>query len=104
MPDCVASVFRLSNARGYSVPPLNVDYHEKDTGAQWRLTCGGTRAYVVRIGEGLTDNINEQAEDSHFMIQRITSSLLLGRAGLFQAEAAGRLFFPGLPKIGRAHV
>lgn len=97
MPDCVASIFRLSNARGYRVPALNVDYQEENTGIQWRLTCGGTRGYTVRVGDGVYNDLNEEAADSHFMIKRITSSLLLGRAGLFQAEAVGRILFRSLP-------
>jgi len=91
MTDLAISVFRLSNRRGYSVPTMNIDYTELETGLEWRLTCGGSRAYVVRIGATLDRDFDVQAADSHFMIHRITSSLLLGGVGLFQAEATGRL-------------
>lgn len=93
MTDFAISVFRLSCSRGYSVPEMNIGYLEKDTGVQWHITCGGTRAYLVRSGNKLDENIDTQAADSHFMIRRVTSSLLLGGVGLFQAEAMGRLLF-----------
>jgi len=93
MTDFAVNVFRLANQRGYLVPPLNIYYAEQDTGLQWRLTCGGTRAYLVRFGQSLDEDLDEQAADSHFMVQRITSSLLLGGVGLFQAEAMGRVIF-----------
>ncbi len=93
MTDFAVSVFRLTNQRGYSVPPLNIGYLEESTGLEWRLTCGGSRAYAVRFGLKLDEDPNLQAEDSHFMVRRITSALLVAGAGLFQAEAVGRIFF-----------
>lgn len=93
MTDFALNVFRLTSQRGYSVPELNIEYVEQETGLRWVLTCGGTRAYLVRMGEQLSESIEEQAADSHFMVRRITSSLLLGGAGLFQAEAMGRIIF-----------
>jgi hypothetical protein len=46
--DFAISVFLLKNRRGYSLPAFNFGYLEKETGTEWRLTCGGTRAYMVR--------------------------------------------------------
>ncbi|GAG97761.1 unnamed protein product, partial [marine sediment metagenome] len=51
---------------------------------------------LVRFGNSIEDCQVEQAADSHFMIRRITSSLLIGGAGLFQAEAMGRILFKGV--------
>lgn len=96
MTDFAINVFRLVNSRGYSVPALNISYIEIDTGAEWRMTCGGSRAYLVRFGASLDHSFNAQSADSHFMVRRITSSLLLGGVGLFQAEAMGRLLFEGI--------
>ena len=96
MTDFAISVFKLANQRGYMVPELNVIYIESDTGLEWRMTCGGTRAYIVRFGDSLEETWNMQAADSHFMARRITGSLLLAGAGLFQPEAMGRLFFKGV--------
>lgn len=93
MTDFAISIFKLTSARGYSVPQMNIGYLEKTTGLQWQMTCGGTRAYLVRFGNSLEDNLDVQAADSHFMIRRITSSLLLGGIGLFQSEAMGRMIF-----------
>jgi len=93
MTDFAINVFRLTNQRGYTVPPLNIGYIESDTGLEWRMTCGGTRAYLVRFGESLAGTWKTQSADSHFMIRRITNSLLLAGVGLFQPEAMGRLFF-----------
>lgn len=93
MTDFAISVFRLFNAKGYSVPQLNIGYIERGTGLEWQIVCGGSRAYLVRHGNNLVDDLDEQAADSHFMIHRVTSSLLLSGLGLFQAEAMGRLIF-----------
>jgi hypothetical protein len=93
MTDFAISIFRLFNAKGYSIPQMNIGYIERETGLEWRITCGGSRAYLVRFGNQLEDNLDEQAADSHFMIRRVTSSLLLSGLGLFQAEAMGRLIF-----------
>lgn len=91
MTDIAISVFSVSNRRGYFLPSLNIHYQEVD-GPQWTVAAGGTRAYVVRFGNPLKDDPEEQSADSHFMIRRLTSSLLLGGLGLFQAETSGRLF------------
>jgi hypothetical protein len=96
MSDFAINVFKLFNQRGYIVPTINVIYLESGTGLEWRMTCGGTRAYLVRFGNSLQSCLAEQAADSHFMIRRITSSLLIGGVGLFQAEAMGRLLFKGV--------
>jgi len=91
--DFVVSVFQLINRRGYFVPAFNFGYGEKDTGAEWRITCGGTRAYMVRFATPLDRNMDEQAADSHFMVRRVTSSLLMSGFGLFQALPVGRVLF-----------
>ena len=96
MTEFAINVFRLVSQRGYAVPSLNVTYIERGTGLEWRMTCGGTRAYLVRFGDSLERTWDTQSADSHFMIRRITSSLLLGGAGLFQAESMGRLLFRGV--------
>lgn len=79
--------------RGYSLPSFNFGYIEKDTGTEWRLTCGGTRAYMVRHATPLNRDMDDQAADSHFMIRRVTAALLMSGFGLFQAESAGRVLF-----------
>ena len=96
MSDFVVSIFKLDNDSGYRVPKLGILYREADTGNQWHINCGGTRAYLVRIGENLIDTINEQAADSHFMISRVISALFLAGAGLYTTEVTGRLFIHNL--------
>jgi hypothetical protein len=91
MTDIAISVFSVSNRRGYFLPALNVHYQETD-GPHWTIVTGGTRAYVVRFGTPLIDDPEEQSADSHFMMRRVTSALLLGGVGLFHAETSGRLF------------
>jgi hypothetical protein len=91
MTDIAISVFGVSNHRAYLLPGLNIQYREHQ-GPEWTVATGGTRAYVVRFGRRLRDDEDEQAADSHFMVRRLTSSLLLGGAGLFQAKVSGRLF------------
>jgi hypothetical protein len=90
--DIAISVFKLSNRRGFFVPGVNIRYAEQESNISWHSMCGGTRAYIVRFGSPLLDDPEEQSADSHFMVRRITSSLVLGGAGLFQPEACGRLF------------
>ena len=101
MSDLVLSVFQLSNARFCAVPKMDFEYVEKDTGTSWHITAGGTRAYLLRHGEGLvkldSEAIGEQNADSHFMMSRALSALLLGGQGLFQSSAVGRVFFTALP-------
>lgn len=93
MPDVVVSIFKLKNDRGYFAPNFAPRYIERDTGQEWIITCGGSRAYFIRIGGELTKDFNEQSADSHFMLKRVTTSMLLGGCGLFKAEATGRLIF-----------
>jgi hypothetical protein len=95
LSESVITVFRLTNARGYRAPMLQVQYDEKDSHIHWFLISGGTRAYAVRFGDLDVDS-PEQAADSHFMMRRVTTALLLGGAGLFQSTAVGRLTFKGL--------
>jgi hypothetical protein len=90
MPDVTVSVFRLNNARGKFVPHLGFEYKERNTGRDWSINCGGTRAYLVRFGDS---EPKEEAADSHFMVSRVSTSLLFTGAGLFQPEAVGRLIF-----------
>lgn len=91
--DIAISIFKLSNRRGIFVPGVNIQYSERDSNIVWNLVCGGTRAYIVRFGSPLLDDPEVQSADSHFMVRRVTSALVMGGAGLFQPEACGRLFF-----------
>lgn len=91
MVDFALNIFRLTNRRGFFVPKLDVRYAEKGTDVEWHINAGGGRAYLVRVGAKLSDDLDEQAADSHFMIKRLVCALLLARGGLFQPEAAGRL-------------
>ena len=91
--DFCISVFRLTNRRGYALPAFNFGYTEKDTGTEWRLTCGGTRAYMVRHATPLNRDMDEQAADSHFMVRRVTAALMMSGFGLVQAESVGRVLF-----------
>jgi hypothetical protein len=74
---------------------LQVQYDEKDSHIHWYLISGGTRGYTARFGDLDVDS-PDQAADSHFMMRRVTTALLLGGAGLFQSSAVGRLSFKGL--------
>lgn len=94
--DIAATVFRFSNRRGFSVPPLKVIYEENDTKEIWQINCGGTRGYFLRSGEAIDRSMDIQAADSHFMVQRITAALLISGFGLFEADATGRLLFTGI--------
>ena len=93
MPDIVASIFRLKNERGYFVPRFEARYIERNTGQEWIINCGGTRAYFIRVGEQLEENVKAQSADSHFMANRITRSLFISGCGFFKAEAQGRIIF-----------
>jgi len=92
MPSLVASIFRLENDKGYLSPKIDIQYMEKDTGVQWTINCGGTRVYLIRFGQNLDADLNDQSADSHFMVNRIITSLFLSGCGLFRAKAMGRLF------------
>jgi hypothetical protein len=74
---------------------LQVQCDEKDSHVHWYLICGGSRGYTARFGDLDVDS-PEQAADSHFMMRRVTTALLLGGAGLFQSSAVGRLTFKRL--------
>lgn len=99
MSDIVVNVFHLSNNRGYTVPPLNFTYEERSTGHEWRVTCGGTRGYFVRIGDKLDSELYEQAADSHFMADRIVCALLLGQAGSLVPRRWGEYSYKELVEI-----
>jgi hypothetical protein len=94
--DLVASVFRLTNARFFMAPKVEFRYDEPKTGVRWHITAGGSRAYMLRFGRAVAArdaaSVGEQSIDSHLMMSRMQSSLLLGGKGLFQAEAVGRIF------------
>lgn len=91
MPDIVVSVFKFENNKGYFVPRIEFGYLEKDTGVQWTINCGGTRGYFIRFGHNLNKSFDEQAADSHFMANRVTTALFLSGSGLFQAKSMGRV-------------
>lgn len=96
MLELVASVFRLSSPRLTIAPKTVYQYQESDTGVQWHVSAGGSRAYFARFGEGVAgadaDSIGRQNADSQFMVSRLLSAFLLGGHGLFHAEAMGRFF------------
>lgn len=96
MIDLVASVFRLHNGRFLSAPRLDFGYGERGSDVVWNINAGGSRAYLMRFGSNLSsmdpDSQEHQNADSHFMMNRVLCALLLGGKGLFQAEAAGRIF------------
>lgn len=81
-------------------PKINFTYLEEKSGNHWHISAGGTRAYLLRFGEGIASMnptlMDEQGADSHFMISRVQSALLLGGKELFQAEAVGRIFFESI--------
>lgn len=93
MPDVVTSIFRLENDRGFFIPEFDINYVEEDSGIQWIINCGGTRAYLVRIGPELGIDFEAECADSHFMVNRVVTSLFLGGVGLFRAKAMGRILF-----------
>jgi len=100
MSDLVVSVFRMHNGRFLMAPKSNFTYLEEESGNHWHISAGGTRAYLLRFGEGIAlmdpKLMDEQGADSHFMISRVQCALLLGGKGLFQAEAVGRIFFQSI--------
>jgi hypothetical protein len=93
MPDVVTSIFRVENDRGLFIPKFDILYVERDTGIQWFINCGGTRAYLIRIGSELGSDFEDECADSHFMVNRVVTSLFLGGLGLFRAKAMGRILF-----------
>lgn len=90
MTDLVISVFRLTCKRLSPVPHVSVGYRERQSGDEWHVLAGGSRAYAVRISDALSEDHGDQSADSHFIIRRLTATLLMGGAGLYQAEATGR--------------
>ena len=97
MPDLVISIFKLENEKGLIVPSIFLKYIEKDTNIEWTINCGGTRVYFIRFGVGLLKNIDDQAPDSHFMANRITTTLFISGCGLFRANAMGRVLIENIP-------
>ena len=51
----------------------------------------------MRFGVGLLKHIDDQAADSHFMANRITTSLFISGCGLFRANAMGRVLIENIP-------
>lgn len=96
MTDIVASVFELKNDRGLFVPLLDMQYTEKDKDIKWFINCGVTRAYLIRIGSDLGSDIDAECADSHFMVNRVVTSLFMSGLGLFEARAMGRIFFENI--------
>lgn len=88
----VCSVFELVNRCGYFAPGFNIQYDEKNTGNSNFITGGGTRLYISRVGENLDQSSDAQAADSHFLMDRVISSLFISGAGLFWARPKGRIF------------
>ena len=87
----VISIFEMLNHLGYFVPEIHLQYDERDTGLTWFIECGGTRAYVARAGETSRLLPDQQPADSHFMINRIQSALVMSSAGLFVPQLKGRV-------------
>ena len=96
MTDLVVSLFQLTNARYRMVPKLGFRYDERDTGSQWDISAGGSRAYTLRLGKNIaaveSNSIDHQNADSTFMVNRVQYALLLSGYGLFDAQAVGRVF------------
>ena len=88
----VCSVFEITSKAGYFAPGFNIRYDEKDTDNSTFITGGGTRVYVSRVGSNLDQSADSQAADSHFMMDRVISGLLISGAGLFWATPKGRIF------------
>ena len=52
--------------------------------------------YLVRHATPLLADMEEQAADSHFMVDRLKFAFLFGGAGLFCSKSVGRLIFRGV--------
>lgn len=97
MTDFVLTTAQLISNRGYGCPRLNINYIEKGTDAQWFITAGGTRCYLVKTShKTIEGDVEDNAADSHFMARRLTTALLYGGAGLFNAQMVGRQLFRGV--------
>lgn len=96
MKNMVASIFSLHGARFNPVPRIVFQYQETHANRSWHVIAGGSRGYTLRFGDGLVERdsrvIADQNADSHFMIGRVLSALLLGGEGLFRSEPVGRIF------------
>jgi hypothetical protein len=95
----VVSVLEMVSRLGYTVPSFNVRYDEIDTRKSWLITCGGSRCYLSRVVPAERPDLDEEAADSHFMINRVIAALLISGAGLFNAQVKGRLIFYGADPI-----
>jgi hypothetical protein len=89
----VVTIFEMENRLGYYVPRINFHFEEADTGISWLINAGGTRCYVARGGRFKTLDWEDQAADSHFMVGRVVSALIMASAGLFTPDVKGRLIF-----------
>jgi hypothetical protein len=87
----IISVFEMINYLGYFLPEIDIQWDEKDTRLTTFIKCGGTRAYIARVGEASRLIPDQQAADSHFAINRIQSSLVMSNAGLFTPHLKGRV-------------
>src|SRR5438067_7141592 len=96
--DAALTIFEMQNFRGYIVPEINILYEERTSGLRWFITCGGFQAYILRVGKHDAE-IGDQIADSHFVINRVVSSLFMSRAGLFNPMARGRVFFKSITGI-----
>ena len=88
----VCSVFELTSTAGYFAPGFSIRYDERDTGNSCFITGGGTRLYICRVGNNLEQSSGIQAADSHVMVDRVISALLISGAGLFSGSPKGRIF------------
>jgi hypothetical protein len=89
----VLTIFEMKNETGYYVPRFNFRFYERDTKLQWYITFGGTQAYVMRFDPDTNIITEEAVADSHFMINRVISALMISRAGIFIPIVRGRIFF-----------
>jgi hypothetical protein len=96
MVDLVVSIFRLKNARYKMVPKLSFRYTERETGSEWNISAGGSRAYTLRQGKNIAaeepSSMDRQNADSNFMVNRVQYALLIAGYGLFDAHSVGRVF------------
>ena len=72
-------------------PEIDIQWDERETELTTFIKCGGTRAYIARVGEASRLFPDQQAADSRFAINRIQSSLVMSSAGLFTPHLKGRV-------------